>query len=176
MSVYLFLTFVKRRPKMKTSGQFGEYIVAAELCRRGIVPVTFSNNMPGFDVLALSRDGKKTCRIQVKTIVSGQWSFDARDYLVFSEKKLKNGIQEAVGRKSVDGTDYIVFVVMGNASEKDQFYILPIDKLQKIIRNKYTSFLKLVGGKRSRNPNSFHTAIDKEDVKRFKDDWSILPV
>ena len=33
--------------------QVGEYLVAAELCRRGFIATTFTGNVPEFDLLAI---------------------------------------------------------------------------------------------------------------------------
>jgi len=45
--------------------QAGEYIVAAELCRRGFFATTFTGNMPDFDILAIDDSGN-LMKIQVK--------------------------------------------------------------------------------------------------------------
>lgn len=50
--------------------QIGEYLVACELARRGLVVATFSGNVPDFDIIATDFKGS-SCPIQVKTIKGG---------------------------------------------------------------------------------------------------------
>ncbi len=76
------------------SGQFGEYIVAAKLCRQDFIATTFTRNMPGFDILALNQKTNKSLRIQVKTVRRGQWSLNAKRFLEFDQKKFDKGIQK----------------------------------------------------------------------------------
>ena len=50
--------------------QIGEYLVACELARRGLLVATFSGNVPDFDLIATDFKGS-SCPIQVKTIKGG---------------------------------------------------------------------------------------------------------
>ena len=52
---------------IQQAGQAGEDYVAAELCRRGAYAVTFSGNIPNFDILASNREQTRAIQIQVKT-------------------------------------------------------------------------------------------------------------
>jgi len=63
----------------KLVGQAGEYLVAAELARRGLIATTFTGNVPDYDIIASSENGK-CLLIQVKTIRGG--SFQLGDALV----------------------------------------------------------------------------------------------
>jgi len=54
--------------------QIGEYLVACELARRGLLVATFSGNVPDFDLIATDFKGS-SCPIQVKTIRGGAWQF-----------------------------------------------------------------------------------------------------
>lgn len=38
--------------------RIGEYLVACELARRGLLVATFSGNVPDFDLVATSADGR----------------------------------------------------------------------------------------------------------------------
>jgi len=49
----------------KLAGQIGEYLVCAELGRRGLIATPFSGNVPTFDVLATDEQCL-TVPIQVK--------------------------------------------------------------------------------------------------------------
>ena len=54
--------------------QIGEYLVACELARQGLLVATFSGNIPDFDLIATDLKGS-SCPIQVKTIKGGSWQF-----------------------------------------------------------------------------------------------------
>ena len=49
----------------KLVGQTGEYLVAAELSRRGMIATTFTGNVPYYDIIASNEDGKHVS-VQVK--------------------------------------------------------------------------------------------------------------
>jgi len=76
--------------------QAGEYLVAAELCRRGFVATTFTGNVPEFDILGITEQSEKTITIQVKTIKKGDWQFDASKFLEISQ----SGDIQTVRRKT----------------------------------------------------------------------------
>ena len=54
----------------KLVGQTGEYLVAAELSRRGLIATTFTGNVPHYDIIASGEDGRHVS-VQVKTIGGG---------------------------------------------------------------------------------------------------------
>ena len=59
-------------------GTTGEYLVCAELGKREILAVLTPKNNPLFDIIAISRDAKKSVAIQVKTMSSKNkqgWKF-----------------------------------------------------------------------------------------------------
>lgn len=159
---------------IKTTGQFGEYAVASELCRRGLIATTFTRNMPGFDILALklNKEAIKSFKIQVKTIKSGEWSLDAKTFLEFDENKFEKGIQKIKSKKNLDNTDFFVFVKMVSVRDKDKFYILKTSDIQQIIYDDYKSFLESIKGKR--NPRTTHIAIKERYIKKFENNWKIL--
>jgi hypothetical protein len=47
--------------------QVGEYLVAAEVCRRGFIATTFTGNVPHYDIIASNASGRHQA-IQVKAI------------------------------------------------------------------------------------------------------------
>ncbi|MEA3343698.1 MAG: hypothetical protein U9Q92_06025 [archaeon] len=151
---------------IKTTGQFGEYAVAAELCRCGLVATTFTRNMPGFDILALNYSTKKSFRIQVKTVKSGEWSLDAKRFLNFDEELFNNGIQKITNRKNNDETDFFVFVKMDEKGDK--FFILTENEIEEIVYQNYKSFLDKIDGIRPKNPKTTHTAVQEKDIVKFK--------
>src|SRR5262249_42697355 len=67
----------------RLAGQIGEYLVCAELGKRGLIATPFSGNVPAFDVLAAD-DLCRTVPIQVKASRSDNWPSDARDWMQIS--------------------------------------------------------------------------------------------
>ena len=49
-------------------GNAGEYFVCAELCKRNILALITPKNNPLFDIVASDPEGKRSVRIQVKTM------------------------------------------------------------------------------------------------------------
>jgi hypothetical protein len=66
--------------KNQLTKQIGEYLVAAELCRRGLIATTFTGNVPDFDIIATD-ERFETIPIQVKTIWGGSWQLDASKFI-----------------------------------------------------------------------------------------------
>jgi hypothetical protein len=75
--------------KNQLTKQIGEYLVAAELCRRGLIATTFSGNVPDFDLVATNKVFK-TIPIQVKAISQGAWQLDANKFINI---EIKDGVQ-----------------------------------------------------------------------------------
>ena len=64
----------------KLTGQIGEFLVCAELGRRGIIATPFSGNVPNFDLLVASLEGGSAA-IQVKASRGNSWSTQANLWL-----------------------------------------------------------------------------------------------
>ncbi|HSY29679.1 MAG TPA: hypothetical protein VK832_19365, partial [Burkholderiaceae bacterium] len=78
----------------KLVGQTGEYLVAAELSRRGYIATTFTGNLPDYDIIASNEKGKHVS-VQVKASRSSSWQFgDISRYCEISFK----GKCQVVGR------------------------------------------------------------------------------
>ena len=64
----------------KLVGQTGEYLVAAELSRRGLIATTFTGNVPHYDIIASDELGRNVS-VQVKAGRGESWQFgDIRQY------------------------------------------------------------------------------------------------
>jgi integrase len=59
--------------------QTGEYLVAAELSRRGFIATTFTGNVPHYDIVAVDEHGGHAL-VQVKAIAGKSWQFTATDF------------------------------------------------------------------------------------------------
>jgi hypothetical protein len=157
--------------KNQLTKQTGEYLVCAELSRRGLLSTPFSGNIPDIDILSINEKLKMN-PIQVKAISSGDWQYHANDFLKIQTSK---NIQTFQGTIKLRSPKLIwIFVFLKNAGTKDEFYICQMHNVQDIIKTKYSSFLKRIKGKRPRNPESTHGALSREDLKAYKDKWEII--
>lgn len=157
---------------MQLTKQIGEYLVSAELCRRGLISTTFTGNVPSFDILAIN-ETLETIPIQVKTIAGGSWQFDAK---TFVEISISNGTQTVKGKTCLPNPDLICVFVRLKGQNQDEFYIFRVTDLQDIIYKNYTGWLAKKKGKRPRNPNSTHCAVAPDDLKHYKNNWEMIRI
>ncbi|MBI4334780.1 MAG: hypothetical protein HY673_26295 [Chloroflexi bacterium] len=154
---------------MQLTKQVGEYLVCAELCRRGLISTTFTGNVPGFDILA-TKENLQTTPIQVKTISGPSWQFDATKFL---DIEISDNIQTVRGKTEVNpGLIYLLVSLKGQNT--DEFYICKVKDLQNMMHQKYTAMLARKEGKRPKNPKTTHFALSPNDLKKHKDKWEII--
>lgn len=156
--------------KNKLTGQIGEFLVTAELGRRNYVAAPFAGNVPLFDIVAANECGK-AIPIQVKTSNGISWHSQADKFL---DIKIANGIQHIKGKKKLRTPDLLCVYVLLNKDRKDSFYILQLKDLQNIIFKDYSAYLKRKKGRRPKNPNSIHCAINPEHLISFRENWKLL--
>jgi hypothetical protein len=110
------------------SGVAGEYLVAAELSRRGYVASLTLRNARGIDILASNAAASKSVGIQVKTNQDSRlgWLLNkkAEDY---SEDNL-----------------FYVFVNLNGGGQPD-FYVVPSEIVSKAIRESHKWWLRTPG-------------------------------
>ena len=151
--------------------QIGEYLVACELARQGLLVATFSGNVPDFDLIATDFKGS-SCPIQVKTIKGGSWQFSIDK---FADVSLDGDRQRLGRKKPLSIPDLIcVFVIAAEKYGGDQFFVLEWSQVQEIIIASYKRWLASHGGVRPKKPDSLHCAIVPSDLKQFKDNWPII--
>lgn len=155
---------------MQLTKQIGEYLVVAELGRRGLIATTFTGNVPDFDILAIDEE-YRTIPIQVKTIRGVSWQFDARSFLKI---EMNNERQEVAGKTNLQYADFPCVFVKLIGQGRDGFYVFRLRDLQDIIDATYRGNLQAKGGVRPRNPKSTHTAVWPEQLDRFKDKWDLI--
>lgn len=163
----------------KLVGQVGEFLVCAELGRRGLIATPFSGNVPGYDVIATNED----CRsipIQVKANNGGKsWQFSATKYLKI-EIDSNTKVQTVHGYQRGLFPDDLVFVFVrlglrdGAKSDPDRFFILEWKDLRKVMVSHYRLNLKKFAGRRPRNPESTHMALFLPELEPFKDGWEVI--
>ena len=155
---------------MQLAKQVGEYLTAAELCRRGFVAATFSGNVPHYDILASNEQGKKIA-VQVKTIRGGSWQFDARKFVEIT----MSGNKQMLGvKKKEPYPNLICIFILIDKYGSDKFYLFTWNELQDMIINNYKNWLKKHGGRRPRKPNSFHSSLNPEVLENYSDNWDII--
>jgi len=151
--------------------QIGEYLVASELARRGLLAATFSGNVPDFDLIATDLKGS-SCLIQVKTIKGGSWQFSIDK---FAEITFEGDAQCIGKKKPLPIPELIcVFVLTADHYGKDQFFVLEWSQVQDILIANYKRWLDSHGGVRPRKPDSLHCSIVQSDLQKFRDNWSII--
>lgn len=161
---------------LQLARQIGEHLVAAELGRKGYVATPFAGNVPLFDLLAADMAGR-AFSVQVKTVRGLHWQIQAEKLLNIDIDS--EGKQHVISRVELLNPDLIcIFVMLKSDSpdgqtKDDEFYILPICRLQDIVEAGYQARLK-VCNPRPKNPTSTHHTVSRDELKGFRDNWRIL--
>lgn len=147
--------------------QIGEYLVACELARRGLLVATFSGNVPDFDIVACDADGN-SIPIQVKTIRGGDWQFSVDK---FAEVQFQ-GKKQTLGSKVPARIPRLLCVlVLATEYGKDRFFILEWKQLRDIAVSRYRAWLATKGGVRPKNYKSLHCSVSPEQLVKFENQW-----
>ena len=155
----------------KLVGQTGEYLVASELSRRGLIATTFTGNVPHYDIIASTKKGKHIS-VQVKTISGSTWQFSRVDQFV--EIKLNKPVQ-IVGECLPSPVDNLVFVfVKLGKYGSDKFYICTWSELTEIIFQTHSEYLAKHNGVRPKRWDSLHTAISEKQIAHFENRWDLI--
>ena len=71
--------------------------------------------------------------------------------------------------------DTVAFNILVNVTHSPpEFYICPGEKLRAEVFERHQAYLASKGGVRPRNPDSKHTAINPEQVAKWRDSWKRL--
>jgi hypothetical protein len=155
----------------KLVGQTGEYLVAAELSRRGLIATTFTGNLPYYDIIASNEKGKHVS-VQVKASRVSSWQFG--DITKFFDISFK-GKHQIVGRRIRCPIQRLVVVfVRIDANGADQYHILPWRRLRDLIAKGHKAYLGKHGGMRAEKWDSLHGAISEKDLMPYKDKWTTI--
>ncbi len=140
----------------KIVGQTGEYLVASELSRRGLIATTFTGNVPHYDIIASNEKGKHIS-VQAKTISRSTWQFAKVDQFV--EVNFEEQVQ-IVGNCLPSPVDNLVFVFVKLVSYgSDKFYICTWSELAEIVRQHHSEYLAKHNGVRPKKWDSLHAAL-----------------
>jgi hypothetical protein len=130
--------------------QIGEYLVAAELGRLGLVAATFSGSVPEYDIVATD-SAFSSVLIQVKAITGTSWQFDIRRFVnVHLDDKT-----QLVGDPVLVTNDIVCVMVALNGYGSDRFYVLPLKTLQQLLIDGHCAYLAKHGGVRPKKYDSF---------------------
>lgn len=155
----------------KLAGQIGEYLVCAELGRRGLIATPFAGNVPTFDVLATD-EMCRTVPIQVKASRGDSWPSSADRWMkieFIDKKQIYSGPTKLT-------TPELVWVCVAIAAPGgcDRFFVLTESELQKVCINGYTSWMNGNGWQRPRNPFSLDCRWSICDIEQFENRWGLI--
>jgi len=155
----------------KLVGQTGEYLVAAELSRRGYIATTFTGNVPDYDIIASNEKGKHVS-VQVKASSGSSWQFgDISRYFEISYK----GRRQIVGRpKKCPVQRLVVVFVAIVAKGDDRFYILKWRALRNLLMKGHKAYLASHGGMRPKKWDSRHGAILENILSSHLGKWDVV--
>lgn len=153
------------------TGQVGEFLVCAELGRRGTMATPFSGNVPEFDVIAVG-EGASTVPVQVKRSNSSSWQFRLEDWLNVSyDRRRRRHVLDEKHRHRLSHLHLIFVFVALDREHGDRFYILTKGRVRELIYRRYLEIMEPRGFRRPRNPGSIHWAIHGREMSRYQDDW-----
>jgi hypothetical protein len=155
----------------KLTGAIGEYLVSAELCRRGLLATPFSGNVPHYDIIASDERGGHLV-IQVKAINGGNWQFDASKFVDIE----MDGDRQILGKRAEEPYPklFCVFVALGKSHTEDRFFVFSWRELAETIVSHHEKYLEKHGGVRPRAPKSTHCSISLSQLESFENRWEII--
>lgn len=139
-----------------STGNSGEYFVAAELERRGFTAAVPMSNTKDFDILAINRETYEQIAIQVKTTASRkkEWILSAKNEELYGENI------------------FYIFVAL-NELDTPEYHIIPSNTVAQTIREGHQRWLNTPGkGGKRHNDNSIRTFNDNND--EFLNNWHCL--
>jgi hypothetical protein len=159
----------------KLTGAVGEFLVAAELCRRGLLATPFAGNVPHYDIIASGQSGGHVA-VQVKAINGHAWQFDIRKFM--DAHMDEDGKHQILGDQQPEPFPELMCVLVvlkkteqDEKTEQDRFFILEWKELQNLLVRSHTEYLSNHNFVRPRKPDSFHAALRISDVEPFENKW-----
>ena len=159
----------------KLAGQIGEYLVCAELGKRGLIATSFTGNVPEFDLI-VADNTLKTVPIQVKTSRGNNWPTKADKWIDVEI--------DHVAKKQVDHGDQVIenpnliYVCVALADpdteDRDRYFILLKSDLQTICANNYRSWISKHDWKRPRNFKSLDNRYEIGDLLPYENNWQLV--
>lgn len=140
------------------SGIAGEYFVAGELSRKGLVAAVTLRNTRGADILVSRPGGKKSATIQVKTMQRGN-----KEWLLSKSDETPQGENH-----------YYVFVALNGSDGQPEYHIVPGDFVAKCCSETHHKWLK--GAKRDGSKRKDTTMRVFHPGDKFRDAWGNIKV
>ena len=150
---------MEKERKNKTNvltGSAGEYFVAAELSRRGVVAALTMSGTDAFDILAVNKAGC-SCSIQVKTT---QYEKKLRWLLSSKDENPK--------------AKFYVFVNLNGTEKQPDYYIMPATEVAAAIKEEHETWLAT-----PKRDGTAHTPINMRQIildqqDKSKDSWYLI--
>jgi hypothetical protein len=137
-------------------GIAGEYLVAAELSRRGYVASVTLRNTRGIDILASNMDATRSVGIQVKT----------------SQRATADWVMTQKAEQDLAANLFYVFVSLPPQAPAS-FYIVPRKVVAECIRERHKSWLAQPGkGGQAHRDQALRVFSDR--ANEYKDRWDLL--
>jgi hypothetical protein len=153
--------------------QAGEYLVAAELSRRGYIATTFTGNVPYYDIIAVDDCGGHVV-VQVKAIAGTSWQFNVTDFADIVIKGQQQIVRSARDEPYPDLVCVLVQVARVALDARDRFYVMPWRDLCRVAVDHHAKYLAKHGGIRPRKPESMHMALRSSDIAAWEGKWETL--
>jgi hypothetical protein len=155
----------------KLVGQTGEYLVAAELSRRGRIATTFTGNVPHYDIIASDESGRHVS-IQVKASRGASWQFgNITQYCDITF----DGKRQVVGNvKTCPVRRLIITFVKIEQSGNDRFYILTWECCRDLLVEHHKAFLGRNDGMRPKRWDSLHCALSEPSLRPYQNKWETI--
>lgn len=155
----------------KLVGQTGEYLVAAELSRRGLIATTFTGNVPHYDIIASDEAGRHVS-VQVKAGRGASWQFgNITQYCDITF----DGKRQVIGEMKPCPVRRLIMTFVRIAEDgSDRFYILTWQRLRDLLVKVHKGFLKRHDGVRPQRWDSLHSAISEKTLQPYRDRWDTI--
>jgi len=150
----------------KLVGQSGEYLVAAELSRRGLIATTFTGNVPHYDIIASDETGKHVS-VQVKAGRGASWQFG--NISQFCDITFQGKRQIVRMPKGCPVRRLVVTFVKIEEDANDRFYICTWQRLGDLLIRAHKAFLQRHDGVRPQRWDSLHSAISEKALRPYRD-------
>ena len=137
-------------------GIAGEYLVAAELSRRGYVASLTLRNTRGIDILASNKDATKSVGIQVKT----------------SQRATADWVMTKKAEQDLAENLFYVFVSLPPHAPAS-FHIVPRKLVGQYVRESHRRWLA-TPGKRGQAHRDSDVRVFSDRGNEFKDRWDLL--
>ena len=147
-------------------GNAGEYYVAAELLKRGVVAALAPRNAPAFDILAAR--GGKTIRIRVKT--------KSAQYTDWQWVVKQDG---SIFRDLSANADFTVLVNLTVDTRDLEFYVLPTEVLNRWLLDDFDMWVRAPGkNNRPHDPTNKKRHLNfpkfRERLQTYLHNWELL--